>query len=322
MWTSTPLPEVPPMNPQLLPATARDDVPAWQQTVVAFLAEKERRSGSRRTVEGYARMLWPFLGRVGSPDRVTPAHVLAWAHGIGLSGREPSSATVGARIACLSSYFRFLIRMNVAASNPCDALERPRTVQSVARGLSADEVRRLLAVVPDTVAGRRDRALLLVFILTGRRRAEVIGLTAGDISIEGETAFYSYKGKGGTRGRRELPRPAYEALCDTLRDAGLSLAEMEPGASLWQAGTGTRGITSSTFYARFRRYLRAAGLPPTGLHILRHSAAKLRRDAGASIEAVSSFLDHSSLAVTSIYLRRLEGEADRTWPDVAVAIGV
>ena len=79
------------MNPHLLPANARDDVPAWQQTVVAFLAEKERRSGSRRTVETYARMLWPFLLRVGSPDLVTPAHVLSWAHGIGVSGREPSS---------------------------------------------------------------------------------------------------------------------------------------------------------------------------------------------------------------------------------------
>jgi len=310
------------MNPQLLPATAPDDVRAWQLTVVAFLAEKERRSGSHRTVEGYARMLWPFLTRVGSPDQVTPAHVLAWAHGIGASGREPSSATVGARIACLSSYFRFLIRMNVAASNPCDALERPRTVQAVARGLSADEVRRLLAVVPDTVAGRRDRALLLVFVLTGRRRSEVIGLTAGDISVENETAFYSYRGKGGKRGRRELPRPAYQALCATLADAGLSLLEMEPSASIWQAGAGGRGITSATFYNRFRRYLRAAGLTPTGLHILRHSAAKLRREAGASIEAVSSFLDHSSLAVTSVYLRRLEGEADRTWPEVAVAIGV
>ena len=310
------------MNPQLLPAQLRGDVPAWAQTVQAFLAEKERRSGSRRTVESYARMLWPFLERVGSPQAVTPAHVLAWAYGIGASGREPSSATVGARIACLSSYYRFLIRMTVTTANPCDALERPRTVQAVARGLSADEVRRLLAIVPDTVAGRRDRALLLTFVLTGRRRAEVIGLTAGDISIEGETAFYSYRGKGGKRGRRELPRPAYAALCATLGDAGLALAAMDPSASLWQAGAGTRGVTSSTFYARFRRYLRAAGLAPTGLHILRHTAAKLRRDAGASIEAVSSFLDHSSLAVTSVYLRRLEGETDRTWPDVAVAIGV
>ena len=310
-------------NPRLLPAAMTGDVDPWEQALYAFLIEKGNRSGSRRTVEGYGRMLWPFFSALGkTPDQVTPADVLSWSHGIGLSGRTPSATTVGARIACLSSYFRFLIRMRIATSNPCDAVERPRTVQAVARGYSADEVRRLLAVVPDTIAGRRDRALLLTFVLTGRRRAEVIGLTAGDISVEAETVFYSYRGKGGKRGRRELPRPAYEALCATLRDAGLSLAEMDPGASLWQAGAGTRGVTSSTFYSRFRRYLRAAGLAPSGLHILRHTAAKLRRDAGASIEAVSSFLDHSSLAVTSVYLRRLEGEADRTWLDVAAAIGV
>ena len=310
------------MNPRMLPAAFQDDQPAWAQTVQAFLAEKERRSGSIRTVQGYSRMLWPFLLRIGSPDQVTPAHVLSWAHGIGASGREPSSATVGARIACLSSYFRFCIRMQIASVNPCDALERPKGVQSVARGLSADEIRRLLAVVPDTVAGRRDRALLLTFVLTGRRRAEVLSLTAGDISVEDEVAFYSYRGKGGKRGRRELPRPAYEALCATLCDAGLELAQMDPATSLWQAAAGPRGSTSATFYARFRGYLRLAGLQPNGLHILRHSAAKLRRDAGESVEAVSSFLDHSSLAVTSVYLRRLEGETDRAWADVAAAIGV
>jgi integrase/recombinase XerC len=310
------------MNPQRLPAQLDADAPAWTQTVLAFLAEKERRSGSQRTVEGYARMLWPFLSSVGSPERVTPAHVLAWAHGIGLSGREPSPTTVGARIACLSSYFRFLIRMNIATANPCDALERPRTVPSLARGLTGEQIRQLLAVVPDTVAGRRDRALLLTFILTGRRRSEVIGLTAGDISLAGDVAFYTYRGKGGKRGRRELPRPAHEALCTTLGDVGLDFASMDPTASVWQAGASPRGVTGSTFYARFKRYLQAAGLAPAGLHILRHSAAKLRRDAGSSIEAVSSFLDHSSLAVTSVYLRRLEGESDATWPDVAFAIGV
>jgi integrase/recombinase XerC len=309
------------MNPQPLPALSSGDPGVWDQALYAFLVEKGNRSGSTRTVESYSRMLWPFF-RGRAPDLIRPADVLAYAHGIGVSGRAPSSTTIGARIACLSSFYRFLIRMGLMASNPCDAVERPRTIQAPARGLSADQVRRLLEVVPDTVAGRRDRAVLLTFILTGRRRTEVMSLTAGDITVDDGIAFYSYRGKGGKRGRRELPRPAYEALCATLGDAGLSLVEMEPNASLWQAAAGVRGITSSTFYNRFRTYLRAAGLAPTGLHVLRHSAAKLRRDAGASIEAVSSFLDHSTLAVTSVYLRRLEGEADGTWPEVAAAIGL
>ena len=219
--------------------------------------------------------------------------------------------------------YRFLIRMGLVVSNPCDAVERPRSVQSVARGYSADEVRRLLAVVPaDTVAGRRDRAILLTLVLTGRRRTEVISLTAGDLSIEGETVFYAYRGKGGKRGRRELPRPAYEAICATLADAGKELVSMAPDESLWQAAARPEGVSSGTFYARFRRYLQLAGLAPTGIHVLRHTAAKLRRDAGESIEDVSAFLDHSSLAVTTVYLRRLEGQEDLTWREVAEALGV
>jgi integrase/recombinase XerC len=253
---------------------------------------------------------------------VKPADVLAWVHGIGRSGRTPSASTAGARIACLSSFYRFLIRMGLLLSNPCDAVERPRSVQSIARGYSADEVRRLLAVVPDTVAGRRDRAMLLTLVLTGRRRAEVIGLRAGDLSLEGETAYYAYRGKGGKQGRRELPHPAFEVICRTLADAGKELATMAPVESLWQAGARPQGVTSGTFYSRFRRYLAAAGLAPTGIHVLRHTAAKLRRDAGESIEDVSAFLDHSSLAVTTVYLRRLEGQEDRAWREVAQAIGV
>ena len=309
------------MNPPLLPARAQGDPSTWDQALYAFLVEKGNRSGSTRTVESYSRMLWPFFAHT-TPERVTPGEVLAYAHGIGASGRTPSSTTVGARIACLSSFYRFLIRMRLLPYNPCDALERPRTVSAPARGYGPAEVRRLLAVIPDTIRGRRDRAIIVTLVLTGRRRAEVIGLKAGDISIEGETVFYAYRGKGGKQGRRELPRPAYDAVRTTLADASLDLATMDPTTSLWQAGAGPSGISSGTFYGRFRRYLVLAGLAPTGLHVLRHTAAKLRRDAGESVEAVSAFLDHSSLAVTTVYLRRLEGVEDRSWGHVAAAIGV
>jgi len=268
----------------------------------AFLVEKERRSGSVRTVEGYSRMLQHFFGGLGkAPDKVSAQEVFVWAHGKGLSGKDPSPVTIGARMACLSSFFRFLIRMDIVGTNPCDRLERPRTSTPPPRGLSAEEIRRLLAVIPETPQGLRDRAIILTLVLTGRRREEVFRMRAGDLSFEEATCFYDYRGKGGKTGRRELPRPAVEAIGAALSAWGRNLEHMSPQESLWPspAATNGEGLRSATFYGRFRRYLEKAGLPLSGLHVLRHTAAKLRRDAGESIEEVSRFLDHSSLAVTS-----------------------
>ena len=91
----------------------------WDQAFYAFLAEKERRSGSLRAVQSYSRMLAHFFRVVEKPpDRVVSTDVFGWAHGDGLSGRHPSSVTVGARIACLSSFYRFLIRMGLLQANP------------------------------------------------------------------------------------------------------------------------------------------------------------------------------------------------------------
>ena len=44
--------------------------------------------------------------------------------------------------------------------------------------------------------------------------------------------------------------------------------------------------------------------------------------AGEPIAFVSEVLDHSSLAVTTLYLRRLEGQTDERWGRVAEAIGL
>ncbi|MGE0227642.1 MAG: tyrosine-type recombinase/integrase [Dehalococcoidia bacterium] len=306
-----------------IPATFEDSASGWERALYAFLAEKERRSGSKRTVQAYSRMLQDFFGRVGkTPDQVTSQDVFAYAHGIGHSGREPSAVTVGARAACISSFYRFLIRMGALNSNPADALERPKAAPAPPRGLSADQVRQLLAVIPETPAGLRDRAIILTLVLTGRRRSEVLNLTAGDLSFQSETVFYQYVGKGRKHGRRELPRPAYEAIARALAAFGKDLASMGPDESLWRAVGAESGITDGTAYLRFRRYLEDAGLPASGLHVLRHSAAKLRRDAGESVETVSAFLDHSSLAATTTYLRRLEGQQDSGWTPVAEAIGV
>src|SRR6188508_2439738 len=73
----------------------------WERSLYAFLAEKERRSGSLRTVHSYSRILKHccVIG-VRTPDTVTSQDVFTWANNAGLSGREPSAIPIGARIAC------------------------------------------------------------------------------------------------------------------------------------------------------------------------------------------------------------------------------
>ena len=77
----------------------------WSRSLYAFLAEKERRSGSLRTVQSYSRTLNYFFGRVGkTPDHISVQDVFAWAYARGLSGKTPSACRSLSRIpATLSS---------------------------------------------------------------------------------------------------------------------------------------------------------------------------------------------------------------------------
>jgi hypothetical protein len=126
------------MNIQL--PTYAGEVIDWQQTLYAFLAEKHRRSESRRTVESYSRMLQHFFGCLGKqPSEVNSRDVFSYTHNPRLSGKHPSAITIGSRIACVSSFYRFLIRMEMVQSNPCDRLERPRVSPGPPRVLSGEK---------------------------------------------------------------------------------------------------------------------------------------------------------------------------------------
>jgi len=287
--------------------------PDWEGAIRAFLAEKGKRSGSARTPQEYARLLHRFFdGLDKTPDAVTPDEVFAFAYGPGPGGREPAPASVNLRLAALSSLYQFLIRMELVDRNPTDRVQRSRQEPPPPRGLDREEIKRLLAAIPDTAVGLRDRAIILTFLLTGRRRAEIMGLRAGDLS-RNKAIYYSYRGKGGRVRRRELPEPCFLAILEALRARGEDLAAMEPEEPLFD-------VSAHGFYLNLRRYFRNAKLPPGGVHLLRHSAAKLRRDVGETVEQVSSFLDHANLAVTTTYLRRLEGEEDGGWRKVAVLL--
>jgi site-specific recombinase XerD len=172
---------------------------AWERALRSFLAEKQHRSGSRRTEDAYSKLLQRFFREVKStPDQISAENVFSFVHGAGPSGKDPAAATIGARLACISSFYRFLIRLGVVAANPCDRLERPRISPPKPRGLENREINGLLVAIPSTPTGKRDRAIIITLLLTARRRSEILGMRAGDITL-GALPTYAYRGKGGNR---------------------------------------------------------------------------------------------------------------------------
>lgn len=287
----------------------------WKAVAGAYLAEVAQRTGSTRTPQEYARYIERFLAGIDDPAEATPPQLHAFAYGPGPSGRLPSSSTVGVRLAALRGFYDFARRMRLVDRNPADDVKRPKAQEPTPRGLSADELRLLLDAVPKTPSGARDGAIIITAVMTGLRRAELLALRAGDLEHRGGAVYYHVRTKGGSLRHRELPAPAYDAIEKALEAQGTPLETLADDAPLF-------AISSHGFYKNLKSYATRAGLKDVTPHVLRHSAAKLRRDTGASIEAVGTFLGHRSLHTTSRYLARLEGEQDTGWQGVADALGM
>jgi site-specific recombinase XerD len=165
------------------------------------------------------------------------------------------------------------------------------------------------------------------------------GRRVGD---EGLRVFYRWSGKGRKR-RDECPRPLWDAITAYLHAAGRlggppqrliqpldyiftplsDRAARLPGVDphVWSR---RQPLSAREIGRLLKKYARRAGLDPTRLtvHSLRHSAAMLRKQAGDDLESISSFLGHSTLAVTQIYLHSLQGRSDATWLKVEALLGL
>lgn len=285
----------------------------WPAIARAYLVETYARGGSRRTAIEYARILSRFFETIDDPGRPGPLSIRAFAFAPVAGSLPPAASTVGVRLAALGGFYGLAVQTGLIPRNPVSGIRRPRPASPPPRGLSVSDLRRLLAAIPGDASGRRDRAVVVLILLTGLRREEALSLRFEDLDLASGT--FVIRVKGGAIRRRFLPPPARAALEawqveDRRQERGPS-----PDGRLF-------GFGPEAFYASLRRRASAAGIEGCTPHALRHSAAQLRRRTGASIEEVSAILGHESIATTARYLRRLEPERDDGWPAAAAALGI
>ncbi len=308
------------MTTELVLITGSDPAIAdWQTCAAAWLERKRARSGSERTAMIYERALQTFFASCRKPPAdVLPQDVLSYATGPnGKNGKPVTQTTINHRIAVVSSFYGFATRYLVvrdgvarplAVFNPAAALDRA-TVQAYAQSRAGqlEDIRAQIRRIPGDVAGSRDRALILCYLLTGRRLQEIATLRWGDLEVSGsggqaeQAVLRIGRVKGGEVLTIALPKEAWAALRAYLQADGRwgRLASADP---LFVAlrGDGRRALTAKSVWVIIRERL---GLHP---HQLRHTFARQMWELGADVRQIQALLGHKNLATTEIYLGRLE----------------
>jgi len=114
---------------------------------------------------------------------VTRAHVIAWRDD--LKKRGLSATTIRRK---LSALFAYMTERNSVLINPVDGVQRPKegAHEGHTPALGDGQARRLLeAPDPATLKGRRDRALLSVFLFHGLWCGELARLKVEDLHERG-----------------------------------------------------------------------------------------------------------------------------------------
>lgn len=311
-----------------LQAALRSAVSLWAS---ATTSESERRADLLRDKQ---RIVLRFFLEVGKlPSEVEPSDVQGWLRDLEGKGIKPGTAYQHACL--LSSFYSWAMRdpeigQHIRA-NPA-RLARPKApkpyqTESV-KAMSDEEVQALIEVVrqrtlKEDLVGKRDYALLLLYLATGLRRQEAIGLRGKDVHV-GETLVLEYRAKGGDYRSREVREPQVrEALLDYLKASG-RLHALKTNAPLWtrhdRAGKPGEALTSHCFVKNLKKYARDAGLKDFHLHRTRHTFARIVSEVTGDITATQNALDHQNRSTTRVYVQRIavkrdlySGEISKRW---------
>lgn len=300
----------------LVPLSSATSAHPWQDCARAWLERKSSRSESTKTGAIYETTLSAFFARVGKmPGEVLPNDVLSWATSPNLkTGEPPAKTTVNHRLAVVSSFYGFAMKFLIVENgsprplttfNPAAAVDRSKVqFYGNSKAGQATDIQRQLRKIPGDVAGLRDRALILCYLLTGRRLQEIASLRWGDLEIEGRTCvMHIRRVKGGETLQLELPREAWAAVQAYLLADGRS-GRMEETSAIFVAIKGQRSepLSAQAVWNIIRQRL---GLHP---HQLRHTFAQQLAAMGTDIREIQAILGHKSISTTQIYLGRLEAK--------------
>ena len=307
---------------------------------------------------------WDFDGRSATSFKIrleNRTHITGRAQRVGKKGtvlqkdtrREVpmSPKSIANAVAVMSSYFRKANRYPIwkdgkevplyNRTNPFDCIDRPRfEVMFVREGFTADQVNKILAVIPThTVRGAMHFALLTAYAMTGRRNSEIRTAKFGDFKVDADgKVWQTWRGKHHTEGvTDQVKAGVWTAIELYLKMAGrfdtigpddyiftAIDSNCKRGAKFaadWQPGRDPLSI--GEVWRIVQLYIKKAKIKGHfTVHSFRHSLAEQMIEEGARDSEIQRQLGHANPATTQIYHAKRKQEMSQTIDRVGDKIGL
>lgn len=271
---------------------------------------------SEQTRRAYRLDVRHFIATVGLASteelrRVDRAAVIFWREAMLREGAK--HRTVRRRLSALSSLFAHLVEHRIVERNPVRDVPRPKINRrtGTTASFSQKQARAILdAPDPETLQGKRDRAILSVGLQVGPRRAEIAHLAVKDFYQNQGFWSLCFRLKGGVDLPVSINPQTAQRIIDYLEAAG---HRDDRDGPLFRPVRGNQMVDDPHRHLHpdqidklLRRYVKKALEIEHGFsaHSMRATFITTALDNGAPLEDVQRDVGHADPSTTKLYDRR------------------
>lgn len=255
---------------------------------------------SKNTLDAYRSDLNRFAKFLESRSLLSVVHADVQKYLAFLLANNAKSSSSARALSTLRRFYRYQVRINSIAEDPCAQVRSPKLGRSLPKTLSEHDVEALLES-PDTCTalGLRDRAMLETLYATGLRVSELVKLKLVEANLE--VGLVRILGKGNKERLVPLGEQARDWMERYLREARPDLLKQRSSEAFFITARGTE-MSRQAFWYLLKKHALKAGISQTlSPHTLRHAFATHLINHGADLRSVQMLLGHSDLSTTQIY---------------------
>ena len=224
--------------------------------------------------------------------------VRSWIVQLVESGMQAPS--VNRKIACLRSFYKFLLRQEEITKDPMIKIKVLKSKKKLPGFVKEGDMVNLLdnQIFPETFEGCRDKLILELFYGTGIRLSELIFLQEKSIDLLNRTI----KVLGKRNKERVIPfTSSLVFLIEKYRILRSRDVHMKDHGNFFVTSTGESCYPMMIYRTVKDHLTRYTTLEKRSPHVLRHTYATHLLNKGAELNAVKDLLGHTSLAATQVY---------------------